>query len=67
MEWSNVACATSPGPNPMLPSRIAQTSANRPAAGSLVFDVLNSLHPHLEHKIGRERLAEIVDLGFSER
>src|SRR5277367_4235233 len=53
VRWSNTVCAALREPDPMSPSRVAETLANGLAADPLFCDLLANLHLHLhlEHEV----------------
>jgi hypothetical protein len=59
VRWSNAGCAISRERRPMSPSRAAQTLTNGLVADLFFWDVLASLHLHLEHKLYLRRVTEI--------
>ena len=59
VRWSNTVCAALREPDPMSPSRVAETLAIGLAADPLFCDLLANLHLHLEHEVDRDKVVEI--------
>jgi hypothetical protein len=59
VRWSNTVCAALREPDPMSPSRVAETLASGLAANPLFCDFLANLHLHLEHEVDLDKVVEI--------
>ena len=59
VRWSNTVCAALREPDPMSPSRVAETLAIGLAADPLFCDLLANLHLHLEREVDLDRVVEI--------
>src|SRR3984893_14640587 len=55
VRWSNTVCAALREPDPMSPSRVAETLAIGLAADPLFCDLLANLHLHLEHEVDLDK------------
>ncbi len=62
VRWSGAVCAMLSRRGPISPSRAAKMLANRTTPDVFSSDALTTLHLHLEHKVGLDRVVEIRDL-----
>jgi hypothetical protein len=64
--WSKAVCTTLGQPGPMSPWWAAKALANGRAADLFFCDVIANLHLRLKHEVDLERVAENLDLRFSD-